>query len=159
MTKLDKEIIAAAEALTIDDLFEACSWLRSDGVDLYDKETKKWFVVIPQMADLAKNEDNEVTENDSLERLLYSVMNVVKDHCREPHMEGDTVHMFFENYKLWKKCFDRDEKIKKEHPSYDQLGLFALHETFVDWLRYDMQDLYEKEKAKFRKPNLKLMTN
>lgn len=157
------EIIAAAESLDIQDLFEACAWLREDGVMLFDEETGEKFRVIPQMSELYKcDPDGELSPNDSLERMLLGVMEVIKDHCREDLEKmgpGSTVEMFFDNYMLWKEMFDADEKAGKDHPDYDQLKLFALHETLCDWLRFDMQDLYEEEKQKNKRSKLKLVKN
>ena len=157
------EIIAAAESLDIQDLFEACAWLREDGVMLIDEETGEKFRVIPQMSELYKcDPDGELSPNDSLERMLLGVMEVIKDHCREDLEKmgpGSTVEMFFDNYVLWKEMFAADEKAGKDHPDYDQLKLFALHETLCDWLRFDMQDLYEEEKQKNKRSKLKLVKN
>lgn len=160
--KLNNEIIAAAESLDIQDLFEACAWLREDGVMLFDEETGEEFRVIPQMSELSRNPDHECTRYDSLEKLLLGVMEVIKDHCREDQEKmgpGSTVEMFFDNYMLWKEMFDADEKAGKDHPGYDQLKVFALHETLCDWLRFDMQDLYEEEKQKNKRAELKLVKN
>lgn len=160
--KLNNEIIAAAESLDIQDLFEACAWLREDGVMLVDEETGEEFRVIPQMPELSRNPDHECTPYDSLEKLLLGVMEVIKDHCRddlEKMGTGSTVEMFFDNYMLWKEMFDADEKAGKDHPDYDQLKLFALHETLCDWLRFDMQELYAEEKQKNKRAELKLVKN
>lgn len=157
---LNNEIIAAAESLDIQDLFEACAWLREDGVMLFDEETGEEFRVIPQMSELYKcDPDGELGPNDSLERMLLGVMNAIKKHCREKMGPGSTVEMFFDNYVLWKEMFDEDEKAGKDHPDYDQLKVFALHETLCDWLRFDMQDLYEEEKQKNKRSKLKLVKN
>lgn len=159
---LTNEIIAAAESLDIQDLFEACAWLREDGVMLLDEETGAEFRVIPQMPELSRNPDLECTRYDSLEKLLLGVMDVIKDHCREDLEKmgpGSTVEMFFDNYMLWKEMFDADEKAGKDHPDYDQLKIFALHETLCDWLRFDMQRLYEEEKQKNKRSELKLVKN
>lgn len=160
--KLNNEIIAAAESLDIQDLFEACAWLREDGVMLLDEETGDKFRVIPQMSELSRNPDHECTPYDSLEKLLLGVMDVIKDHCRddlEKMGPGSTVEMFFDNYMLWKEMFDADEKAGNDHPDYDQLKVFALHETLCDWLRFDMQDLYEEEKQKNKRSELRLVKN
>lgn len=161
--KLNNEIIAAAESLDIQDLFDACEWLRSDGVMLFDEETGTDFMVIPQMSELYKcDPDHDLRPNDSLERMLLGVMDVIKDNCREDQAKmgpGSTVEMFFDNYKFWKERFDADEKAGKDHPDYDQLKIFALHETLADWLRFDMQRLYEEEKQKNKRSELKLVKN
>ena len=159
---LTNEIIAAAESLDIQDLFDACALLREDGVMLFDEETGEEFRVIPQMSELSRNPDHECTPYDSLERLLLGVMDAIKKHCRsygEKWFEGSSTWMFFENYMLWKEQFDKDEKAGKDHPGYDQLKVFALHETLCDWLRFDMQDLYEEEKQKIKRSELKLVKN
>ena len=160
---LINEIIATAETLDINDLFDACAWLRSDGVTLFDDETGEEFRVIPQMSELYKfDPDHELSPNDSLERMLLGVMDAIKDHCRsyeDKWFEGSTAGMFFDNYKFWKERFDSDDKAGKDHPDYDQLKLFALHETLADWLRFDMQELYEEEKQKNKRSELKLVKN
>lgn len=160
--KLNNEIIAAAESLDIQDLFDACACLREDGVMLFDEETGEEFRVIPQMSELSRNPDLECTPYDSLEKLLLGVMEVIKDRCHEDREKmgpGSTVEMFFDNYKFWKERFDEDEKAGKDHPDYDQLKLFALHETLCDWLRFEMHDLYEEEKQKNKRSKLKLVKN
>jgi hypothetical protein len=160
---LINEIIAAADTLDIEDLFDACEWLRSDGVTLLDDETGEMFNVIPQMSELYKlDPDHELTPNDSLERMLLGVMDAIKKHCRsyeDKWFDGSTAGMFFDNYKFWKERFDADDKAGKDHPGYDQLKLFALHETLADWLRFDMQDLFEQEKQKNKRSELKLVKN
>lgn len=160
---LINEIIAAAESLNINDLFDACAWLREDGVMLFDEETGDDFMVIPQMSELYKcDPDGELTPNDSLERMLLGVMDTIKNHCRsyeDKWFDDSTAGMFFDNYRFWKECFDKDDKAGKDHPGYDQLKIFALHETLSDWLRFDMQRLYEEEKQKNKRSELKLVRN
>ena len=158
--KLEAEIIEAAESLTINDLFDACGWLRSTGVELLDKESGEVFAVIPQMEEICADEefarDLEICETDSLEKLLHGIMECIRDDCRKERSEGSTVDMFFRNYKFWKECFCKDEKAGKDHPGFDQVKAFAFHETLADWLReVRMQDMYDEERAKVRRSELK----